>query len=479
MSQVPLEPSKWQEQFVERLLACPSLQTATERQNVISQLPHDLQHSISYQNAANKVAVSTLARACLHYVGGVSFLLEQLRYFDKGKTGLQALETFLAAQPIPPTPVSPSPVPSSKVEPKPKKKRETIYLIIAGLVAGLVVVGLVGLVVYLIVISPGGKSVTPTATVATTFTASSSPIFTLPSTQVNPALSPSTSMPVLSPSNTFVPLITNIPIPPPANTPASIPLPINTPKPTNTLPVVTRAVSTQIVFDSIIPLDQSNLPAPGKKSAPYSIAIDDAKNLYVTDDTNKRTIKFSNDPSPSPLLTIGGKEGSNDDEFNSSFGVVVDKQGYIYISDTYNDRIQKYDKNGKFVKKIDAINGKCSGKFNKPRAMTMDKQGNFYVVDSLNYRILKFNDQWQCQLSWGRLGTGDGEFRYPNPKNDIPVGPSGITVNSQGYVYVVDKANNRVQKFDANGTFISTWDNQNNGGGNFDVSYRYSCRYPR
>src|SRR6476620_12096826 len=48
---------------------------------------------------------------------------------------------------------------------------------------------------------------------------------------------------------------------------------------------------------------------------------------------------------------------------------------------------------------------------------------------------------------WGTQGTGDGQF----------VSPSSITVDTSGNVYVLDTSNNRIQKFDSNGTFITQW----------------------
>ena len=114
MSQVSLEPSEWVAEFVERLLACPSLETAAGRRSVISMLPPDLGHSITDQNETNnRVAVTALAWACLRYEGGVGVLLERVRFFDTGISGLQALETFLAGQPVPPPDAFPEPPPSA------------------------------------------------------------------------------------------------------------------------------------------------------------------------------------------------------------------------------------------------------------------------------------------------------------------------------------------------------------------------------
>lgn len=62
-------------------------------------------------------------------------------------------------------------------------------------------------------------------------------------------------------------------------------------------------------------------------------------------------------------------------------------------------------------------------------------------------------ETYQFVTKWGTQGTGDGQFYYPR----------GIAVDSSGYVYVMDRLNNRMQKFDSNGNFVTKWDNLNLG----------------
>ena len=62
---------------------------------------------------------------------------------------------------------------------------------------------------------------------------------------------------------------------------------------------------------------------------------------------------------------------------------------------------------------------------------------------------------------WGRHGTGDGQFGQYNS-------PNSIAVDSHGNVYVTDYDNNRVQKFDTNGNFITKWGSEGSKDGQFD-----------
>jgi len=84
--------------------------------------------------------------------------------------------------------------------------------------------------------------------------------------------------------------------------------------------------------------------------------------------------------------------------------------------------------------------------FKNPRAIAIDSFDNIYVVDSGNSQIKKFDSNGKLLLSWGSLGTGNGQFRNP----------SGILVD-QKYVYIADTGHAQIQKFDKNGNFVLAW----------------------
>ena len=70
-----------------------------------------------------------------------------------------------------------------------------------------------------------------------------------------------------------------------------------------------------------------------------------------------------------------------------------------------------------------------------------------YVADTANNRIQVFSSNGTFISKWGKYGAGDGSFKSPE----------GIAVDQEGNVYVADTANNRIQVFSSNGTFISKW----------------------
>lgn len=149
---------------------------------------------------------------------------------------------------------------------------------------------------------------------------------------------------------------------------------------------------------------------------------------------------------------VWGKLGTAPGTFTNPQGVACDPNGNVYVVDSGNNRIQKFDRLGNFILSWQAA-------LFGPVGIATDLAGNVYVADFGNDQIQKFSSAGAFQTSWGSSGTGDGQFN----------GPSGIAVDAAGNIYVADQFNNRIQKFNSSGVFVTKWGSGGSGNGQFNT----------
>ena len=253
--------------------------------------------------------------------------------------------------------------------------------------------------------------------------------------------------------------------------------------------------------------------AAGQLDGPHGAWLAGNDNLYVLDSFNARVQVFDftaiisqdSDTHSFPPLRLWGEEGKEPGKFNLPVsGIVVTHQGRVLVGDTRNHRIQVFDELGQlrsffggfgsgdgklklpgaialstseevlFVS--DSMNGRvCAfdtgtggflfsigrkgggpGEFGIPTGIAVDREDSLYVLDRLAARISRFRPErnadggltgMQLVGQWGNAGRQDGALLFPE----------GIAVDSQGRVYIVERAGNRGQVFTKAGTFVSVF----------------------
>jgi sugar lactone lactonase YvrE len=198
------------------------------------------------------------------------------------------------------------------------------------------------------------------------------------------------------------------------------------------------------------------------------VATDKQGNIYITySDAKKPSVRKYN--TQGQLLLEWGERGSGNGQFYAPNSITVDNQGNIYVADTgtienIESRVQKFDSQGHFLASI-GEKGRITPPDKIPPAaylkyvggMAIDSQNNLYVLDlpdfsTENYIVKKYDPQGNFLLGWGNKGTADGQFGISDFAFARPV---GIAIDPKDNIYVADLLNQRIQKFDSNGLFLS------------------------
>jgi DNA-binding beta-propeller fold protein YncE len=158
--------------------------------------------------------------------------------------------------------------------------------------------------------------------------------------------------------------------------------------------------------------------------------------------------------------------GFVDGQFVHPTGLDSDAQGFIYVADSGNNRVQKFTPDGRFVLKFGGpefpyLNlsqlGRGPGEFQGPASVAVGPEGDVYVTDFLGMRVKRFGSDGSYRSQWGGLGSTPGKFILPD----------FIDTDDAGNVYVTDLGNDRIQKFTRTGEFVLQWGGFGSGPGQF------------
>jgi sugar lactone lactonase YvrE len=149
--------------------------------------------------------------------------------------------------------------------------------------------------------------------------------------------------------------------------------------------------------------------------------------------------------------------------FNSPHGLYVDKDGNVWVTDNQVSedkkiglQVFKFSPSGKVLMKLGkaGVSGEGPDMFASPTNVVVGANGDIFVEDGhdackcSNRRIVKYNKDGKFIMAWGKQGSGLNEFG----------GLHGLTMDSQGRLFVADRTNSRIQIFSQDGKLLATWE---------------------
>ncbi|MFH1386781.1 MAG: NHL repeat-containing protein [bacterium] len=208
--------------------------------------------------------------------------------------------------------------------------------------------------------------------------------------------------------------------------------------------------TTTLVTPTLEFVKEIGMPGSGERQFYYPqdikvAAIGDIEtglgDLFIADTGNNRIERVSED---GRFVYQFGGFGMATGKFNTPWGVAVDFNYRLYVSERDGDRVQLFDIRGNFLNTVGA------GEYNfktlrDPAGMDVDQLGNLYLADSGNDRVLKFDSSGNFAAETGGFGLGLGFLNRP----------MDVAVDRDRSYFIADTGNNRIQKFDQNDRGVS------------------------
>ena len=187
---------------------------------------------------------------------------------------------------------------------------------------------------------------------------------------------------------------------------------------------------------AIVGVTSQSFPAPGTTGVPAgTTTFNSAYSPFYYSDSE--AILRSDDLMGTNQIAydgaaIGGLYGA--------YGVALDRQGRIYVADTYHCRIVRIDDmNGTNAVTYGGTCGSAQGQFYDPQGIAVDSNGKIYIMDTGNSRFVRIDDMTGANwVTYGTVGSGVGQF----------LSFASVALDSANRIYIADAGNLRIVRID-------------------------------
>ena len=233
--------------------------------------------------------------------------------------------------------------------------------------------------------------------------------------------------------------------------------------------------------------DFAKLPPGRMWGSTSAVEIDkDGRSIWVAERCGQNTCldRATNQMSNLPTILKFDPTGKLVKSFGEGMlifahGIFVDNDGNVWVTDgqdnaptpagargggpagpagppagaTKGHQVYKFSPDGKLLMTLGKPGGAAEPDyFYQPNDVLVTRNGDIFVseghqIGSGTHRILKFSKEGKLIKTWGKRGSGPGEFETPH----------GLAMDSRGRLFVADRNNNRIQIFDQDGKFIDQW----------------------
>lgn len=182
---------------------------------------------------------------------------------------------------------------------------------------------------------------------------------------------------------------------------------------------------------------------PDPLSMPTDAAVGPEGDLYVLDGVNHRVVVYGAD---GKFLFRFGSHGSEPGQLLFPLGIAAATDGKVYVADSGNHRFQIFASDGKLLGTVPLPNVP-SGIPPDPADVVVDpNRERLYITDNDNHHVLVYNlSDHRFESTWGSPGQDQRQFRFPFL----------MDISSQGYLFIVEPINTRVQVLNQNGKFVN------------------------